>query len=109
MLHDIKRGTGCQHVARAPPTNAHVFLSDIPLNTQGIEVLEVNSRESYYRAAGNPVAGFLAYGIGAGFVVISFFAEHGPRVRFATRAIVTWSTLSLVIIFFSTFDQLAGK
>eukprot|EP00752_Nemacystus_decipiens_P006715 g6038.t1 len=73
----------------------------------GIEVLEVVSMESYYRAAGNPVAGFLAYGIGASFVMISYFAEHGPRVRFATHAIMIWSIFSLVIIVFSTFDQLA--
>ena len=92
----------------APP-NARVCLSDFPSNAQGIEVLEVNSTESYYRAAGNPVAGFLAYGIGASFVMTSYFAEHGPRVRFATRAIMIWSILSLVIILCSTFDQLAGR
>ena len=88
--------------ARAQPLRFH------NRNKQGIQVLEVNFMESYYPPAGNPMAGFLAYGVGASFIMISLFANGGRAVRFATHAIIAWSAVALVILTYGTLDQLTG-
>lgn len=106
-MFSVVAGKHSQQVANGGQP-AYTRVSHARSNEQGIEVLEVNFMESYYRAAGNPVVGFLGNGIGASFVMVSLFAHQGPRVRFATRAIMIWSIVSLVIILFSTLDQLAG-
>lgn len=64
--------------------------------------------ESYYPPAGNPMPGFLYYGVGASFVMMSLFAEKGRRACLATIAIIVWSGLSLPIVLYGTLDQLTG-
>ncbi|CAM9424965.1 unnamed protein product [Ectocarpus fasciculatus] len=69
----------------------------------GIEILD----ESYYMAAGDPVVGFLAYGVGACSVMVTLMAEAGQGVEIATWTMIVWAVITVVISVTRSFDQIA--
>lgn len=60
-------------------------------------------------AAGDPVVGFLAYGVGACSVMVTLMAEAGQGVEIATWTMIVWAVLTVVISVTRSFDQIAGN
>ncbi|CAB1097227.1 unnamed protein product [Ectocarpus sp. CCAP 1310/34] len=58
-------------------------------------------------AAGDPVVGFLAYGVGACSVMVTLMAEAGQGVEIATWTMIVWAVITVVISLTRSFDQIA--